>query len=546
MPVTTPNESPSARSAQTQRTTTTLPSSATHTLEDTEHVPALTIVAHPDLERIGERAVLTDLVPGQRVRLSRLEPDFRQLGRGKFQRPLGDLHLSRTPIILRSEAEGEIVVEVPAKGSSLAIDGEKLAGGERRLSRARLARGVVLLLSRRIVLLVHPVGLHVSHTKGDFGLIGESDAIVKLRNQLGTLAKLDYPLLIRGETGTGKELVAQALRQLRKSGPFVTLSLAETPAELASALLFGSEEGAFTDAKQRKGAFREAHGGTLFLDEIGDMPVEVQSMLLRVLESQEVRPLGSERTYKVEVRLIAATDVELEKEVGEQRFRAQLFYRLFSNDVRLPPLRERREDVGRLAVHCLRQELRRLPDAPRLDEGGREWLPAKLMTRLLRYSWPGNVRELRNVVRRIVATAAQADWTIDPATTLKAVEPMLVGPDLGLEEDPSAPSAPEEATLSDPSKGRSTALAREDVVAALEAHNWNVKRTAKDLGIGRTTLYNMLKRWGMRTTEGLSREEIADALAVHEGRPEDAARALKVSLHGLMTCMTRYGLHRKV
>src|SRR6185436_13729067 len=185
---------------------------------------------------------------------------------------------------------------------------------------------------------------------------------------------------LRGETGTGKELLARAIHQAssRRAAPYFALNMAAIPASLAAAELFGAAKGAFTGADRRRvGYFGRAQGGTLFLDEIGELPADLQPLLLRVLENGEIQPVGGEETLRVDVRILAATDANLESAIEEGRFRAPLFHRLSGYELRLPSLRERRDDIGRLFIHFLRQELAALGEADRLaDPGpeGRPWL----------------------------------------------------------------------------------------------------------------------------------------------------------------------------
>jgi formate hydrogenlyase transcriptional activator len=205
-------------------------------------------------------------------------------------------------------------------------------------------------------------------------------------------------VLIRGESGTGKELIARAVHDLspRQGRTFVKLNCAAIPTGLLESELFGHEKGAFTGAiMQKSGRFELAHQGTLFLDEVGDIPQELQPKLLRVLQEREFERLGSTRTIKVDVRLVAATNRDLARMVADGRFRADLYYRLNVFPIAVPPLRERREDIPRLVRHFTQHFARRM--------GRRiEAIPAAIMDALVSYSWPGNVRELQNVIERAV------------------------------------------------------------------------------------------------------------------------------------------------
>jgi two-component system response regulator HydG len=234
------------------------------------------------------------------------------------------------------------------------------------------------------------------------GMIGRGPAMQALFDLVERVARSGAPVLIRGESGSGKELVARAIHQEgeRARGPFVPVNCTAIPATLLESELFGHLRGSFTGASgPRRGLFVEADGGTLFLDEIGDMPAELQAKLLRVLEDGEVRPVGADATRRVDVRLIAATNQDLEARLRDGRLRADLFYRLNVVPVRVAPLRERLEDLPLLADHFLRQARSRNPRAV-LEE-----LTPDAVSALARHPWPGNVRELENLIERLVVVS---------------------------------------------------------------------------------------------------------------------------------------------
>ncbi|MBY0401078.1 sigma-54 dependent transcriptional regulator [Myxococcota bacterium] len=227
-------------------------------------------------------------------------------------------------------------------------------------------------------------------------LVGSSSALLEIFKTVGKVAPRNVPVLITGESGTGKELVAHAIHAAspRAEGPFVAVNAAAIPRELLESELFGHERGAFTGAtNSRAGRFREASGGTLFLDEIGDMPIDLQAKLLRVLQSGEVTPVGGRNAEVVDVRIVAATHRDLDERVREGGFREDLLYRLRVVPMSLPPLRERIEDVRTLALHFVERY------APELAEGPVS-LPDATIARLERHNWPGNVRELENAIKR--------------------------------------------------------------------------------------------------------------------------------------------------
>jgi formate hydrogenlyase transcriptional activator len=228
--------------------------------------------------------------------------------------------------------------------------------------------------------------------------LGKSEALRRVLTLVETVAPTDSTVLIYGDTGTGKELIARAVHNLssRRSNAFVKLNCAAIPTGLLESELFGHEKGAFTGAiAQRVGRFELAHRGTVFLDEIGEVPLELQPKLLRVLQEREFERLGSTRTLRTDARLIAATNRDLEAMVNDQKFRSDLYYRLNVFPVRVPALQERPEDIPLLVRHFVQQFSRRMNKS--IDT-----IPSETMTTLARYHWPGNIRELQNVIERAV------------------------------------------------------------------------------------------------------------------------------------------------
>jgi PAS domain S-box-containing protein len=250
-------------------------------------------------------------------------------------------------------------------------------------------------------------------------ILGESAAVERILTEVHQVASATTTVLVLGETGTGKELVARAIHAAspRRERPLVKVNCAALPAALAESELFGHEKGAFTGATSRRdGRFTLADGGTLFLDEVGELPLELQAKLLRVLQEGELDPVGSSRTRKVDVRVIAATNRDLLRAVHEGRFREDLYYRLSVFPITVPPLRERGDDVVRLAEAFARQFARRM--------GRRiEPLGPSIAARLRQYAWPGNVRELQNVIERAVITAKDGQLNLDRALPLAAAPP---------------------------------------------------------------------------------------------------------------------------
>ncbi len=515
-------------------------------------LPALTILFHPDARRVGEQASLGELVSGRVALLSRNEPGFAAPGSADL-RPLGDLHLSRSPLrIAPGSQPGACLIEVAGSRTRLAIDGVVVPEG-RELSAAEVQRGVVLELAERIVLFLHTIPSAPFTAPPSPGLIGESEVILRIRNEIRRVADLDMPVLIRGETGTGKELAARAIHQAsrRRSAVCLCVNMGAIPATLATSELFGSVKGSFTGAvRDQAGYFQRANGGTLFLDEIGEAPAEAQVLLLRVLETGEVQRVGSQDVQKVDVRLIAATDTDLEKAIEEGRFRAPLFHRLSGYEMYLPPLRERREDFGRLFFHFLREELRALGEERRLDppEGtDPSWLPASIVARLVRHPWPGNVRQLRNSVRQIVVDSRAAE-TMQVGPLLERLLREATQPESAEAEPAAATPVPAAA---EPPRRRAQAsvyrspseVVESELLEALRANEWEVKAAAAQLGISRPALYLLLDKFpGIRKAADLSRAEILEVRELCGGDLNAMVSRLEVSKKGLLQRMNQLGI----
>jgi DNA-binding NtrC family response regulator len=305
----------------------------------------------------------------------------------------------------------------------------------------------------------------------------------KLYDVVARVAETDATVLITGESGTGKELVARALhaRSARASGPFVPINCAAMPESLLESELFGHVKGAFTDARAaRPGLFTKATGGTLLLDEVAEMPLGMQVKLLRALQERTVRPVGGDSEVPFDVRIIAATNKELETEVAERRFREDLFYRVNVVHVRVPPLRERENDVLLLAQSFIeRCQTKGVARVVALQSAAAE--------RLVSYAWPGNVRELQNCIERAVALSQFDHIGVDD-----------------LPENIRRLKSP--AVAADPSHGSGLLsldeVERRHVVRVLAELGGNKALAARQLGVDRRTLYRMLERWGGFSTNG--------------------------------------------
>jgi two-component system, NtrC family, nitrogen regulation response regulator GlnG len=512
--------------------------------------PALTLLYHPDLSRVGERAVLAGLAAGRTEHLSRLEPGFTPLHRND-PRPLENRHLSRSPLLLRRPAESGGSLELSTAETRTRVTADGVPVQETvTFSAADVERGVVLELADRVVLLLHAFHSTPVYTPERFGLVGDSEAILHVRADVRRVADLDVPVLLRGETGTGKELVARAIHQAsrRRSGPCLSVNMGAVPASLAASELFGSARGAFTGSvRDQAGFFQRAHGGTLFLDEIGEAPPEVQVMLLRVLETGEVQRVGGAEPQRADVRLIAATDADLEKAIAVGRFRAPLLHRLSGYEIAIPPLRERRDDFGRLLFHFLRQELAAIGEEHRLQEPGEDkppWMPASVVARLARYNWPGNVRQLLNVARQIVIASRASEVVEIGPQVEKLLREATSGrtPETAGEQPAPEPAPPrrraEAAEYRSPSE-----VSEAEVVEALRASRWEVKPAAERLGISRPSLYLLIDKFpSIRKAADLSRAEILEGREVCGGNLDALVDHLEVSKKGLLQRMKQLGI----
>jgi DNA-binding NtrC family response regulator len=298
-------------------------------------------------------------------------------------------------------------------------------------------------------------------------MLGESPVIAKVRQDLEAAAASDYPVLIYGESGTGKELAAKAIHTNSpwQNGPFVVVNCGAIPEHLMESELFGHQKGAFTDAKEtKKGRLELAHGGTLFLDEIGEISMRMQIDLLRVLEEHVFYRVGGTQPISADFRVIAATNKNLEQEIKNGGFREDLYYRLNVISVKMPPLRERKEDIPLLAEQFLNrfsQETNK-----QIDRISRDALDEMML-----YEWPGNVRELENAIERAVVVGKGRDILPEHLPIFQS-EYVIT---------------PQSKTLQE--------VEKKHISQVLKDNNWNISQTSKDLGIDRSTLYSKIKRY---------------------------------------------------
>ena len=484
--------------------------------QDDTRALALTIEWHPDLRRIGASSPLGHGV----TEVSRRTPPFDMAT---------DVLLSRNPFLTVEDRGDGAVVRVGATSVPVEVEGMRLIQPV-DISRGQLDAGVMLTFAGAIASCLHRVRLPALRSPS-FGLVGGSDAIENVRRQIDNVADVDVSVLIRGETGTGKELVARAIAAggARAPRPLVVVNMATLSPNTAADALFGHEKGAFTGASEaRSGHFVEADGGTLFLDEIAATSADVQAMLLRVLEDGEVRPLGSRRPRKVDVRLLAATDADLEAAVGEGRFLEPLLHRLSKYQIYIPPLRERRGDLGPLLLHFTRQALSAMGQAEKLAPRAPTdppWLSAPDFVRLARARFPGNIRSVVNLAHQLAISSRGKPVAVFD----EAVERLVRTED----EHRPAENGTRRARFSDRTS--------EEIAESLKRSNYNMAAAALALGINRSTLYEWIRKNAgvVRAAEELTETEVLAAHDRHGGDVAAMAADLRVSPKPLKARVTK-------
>ena len=450
--------------------------------------PALTVVWHPNLDRIGQMAMLWPEVGDDRgSHLSRDEPTFAVPGLDTG-RPLDHRAISRKerPTLRFRYRDGGFEIERLDQQIEIAVNLKTLAG-TLRLSAEEVRAGVVITVGRHFVFCFHLIRTPVTRSSVP-GLLGTSDAIEDLRRSILRAAKREPFVLLRGESGTGKELAARALHEAgpRAKGPFIPVNMAALGGDQARADIFGYKKGAFTGATAGfPGHFRSAAGGTIFLDEIGFLTSDVQPMLFRVLDDQEILSMGTSQLVKVDVRIVAATDRNLEDLVEKGQFERSLYNRLESAvTIPLAPLRKRREDVGCLLVHFLLSkmgdaaELQRLLDKRPED---RPWLWASDVAAVALSPFPGNARDLKGLAANLLARASDA-----PYDSHGVVKDFLV------RRDPR--SSQKDASTAKSTSAPLAELSDDQILAVFDRFHGNREDVARYLGKTRVTLWRRIRK----------------------------------------------------
>jgi two-component system nitrogen regulation response regulator GlnG len=424
--------------------------------------------------------------------------------------PLADPYINRSGLRSRYQDCENFTLSKQNPSLELMVD-KQLVLDKVTLNRNDLTHGVVLQLNQRVCLLLKlcPPVEPIDHSR--FLMYGLSASLNKVCQHIAFLSPTNEPVLIRGATGTGKELVAQAIVQNspRRDKPFISVNLAALSPALATAELFGSSKGAYTGAqKQRNGFMQAADGGTLFLDEIGEANSEVQAMLLRVLETGELFPVGSTIPIQVDVRIIAATDAKLDEMITKAQFKAPLLYRLANFELKLARLSERKQDISLLFVYFARQICHELKIEPAQNMLEQNWIPSQLMQQLLDYHWPGNIRELRNMVRQIIISAHNGPVLFLPAEFAAK---------LNQSNQPLTASSKQPAKSAPcPPKRKPATISQDELFDALSQCNHEVSKTADLLNTSRASIYQLMKYYKLPNIDNISDQHILQMLDEHQ------------------------------
>jgi DNA-binding NtrC family response regulator len=434
--------------------------------------PATRLLRMPDAMPV--RTVVVDVTEGAN-RGARWEGEQGSIGTAHDNAlVLSDETVSRYHVRVAAAADG-------ARVSDLGSTNGTFLGGV-RLEACIVPSGTQLRLGQTTLAISHgvpaTVELHDEDTLG--ALRGQTQGMRRLMKQIRRAAQSNVAVLLIGESGTGKELLARAVHDgsPRSEGPFVTVDCGAITPTLVASELFGHEKGAFTGATQAKrGAFEDADGGTIFLDEIGELPAELQTMLLGALERRRFCRVGGRKEVSVDVRVVAATNRDLRKDVNSGAFRLDLYYRLAVLSFEVPPLRERASDIPLLIEHFAREE--------GCTQALTELIPEETLARLLRHPWPGNVRELRNYVQAAIAMGEPIELGSDasgaaPEELERALAPLLGRP------------------YADARNRLLNAFERKYVEHLLQANHGNVAQAAREAGMARSHLNELLRRHGIR------------------------------------------------
>ncbi|MEE2788461.1 MAG: sigma 54-interacting transcriptional regulator [Myxococcota bacterium] len=502
--------------------------------------PWVTIVFHPDIRRIGEHAILPDpdltAEDAPHIVYGRNTPLFERVDGQRSG--LHDPCLSRRQFTLRWDRKTETYQLSPHADARRRVIAHTSNGDIIPLD--RIPVGSYLNVGDRVCLMLGSRPF-VHHASTAPELIGETDVMWSLRARIQVLASTTETALILGPTGSGKEGVASAIHRAgpRRQGPFVSVNCAALATAMVESELFGHRRGAFTGAeKAHQGLFRAAHGGTLFLDEIGEMSLSTQAKMLRVLEEKSVRPVGDTAAYPVDVRVVAATNRNLEEAVARGHFREDLLARLSGLAIRVPPIEARRMDIPLLFFHFLNEQLSKMPvgQSPlwRAADADAPPVPYAFFKQLLAHPWRRNVRE---ILKAAIDTAASNQQAHASQFNTPQLESSYFEPESGQTIQGPVGDVDRRNRHQRPSD-----IDDETIVRVMSEHDYVQKKAAEALKISRTSLDKRMQAIGLPRPNDLGSQQIHDAIETVGHDAGQLARHLRVSLRGLKLRLTQLNI----
>lgn len=517
-------------------------------LKGSSQTLTITIAFHPDISRIGEQYRHVKKEYEQCFRISRNFPLFEEISAEQkpLRRPLIDQFISRTPLIMSKQGTSWHLQKT--NGGTRLSDVNNNDINSLYLDQQMLERRYFICLAARIVLCIHCTD-GVTHQALDYDLLGVSDNLARVRTLIANIAPLKTPVLVRGESGTGKELVAQALHKNGRSTcpKMVCVNIGAIPTELITTELFGNTKGAFTGATNKVGLFQLANNSSLFLDEIGEASSEVQVALLRALETGVIKALGASSEQAVNVRIIAATDANLESLISQESFRMPLLQRLSGLVIEILPLRKRPEDIGIVLTKFIydalvsSKQIDKLVNTTNFNHCYWAWFYAQCCT----LPWLGNVRQIKNVATQLSIALlehpniASFDWYAF-VEKIPTDMPGPQGPNIHVNHEKPEDDTRHKETI----KRKPREITDHEILRELQRNNWEIKQTADCLGISRAALYIRvdshpeIKRAGDLSAIVLSRAYCESA-----GNIDTMVQHLKVSKPALRRRLHEIGLH---
>lgn len=495
----------------------------------------LEVLFHPDSRRIGQAAA-ERFPPGTSILIGRDYPFFTSAYAASDAPalPLADPCISREQVeIFRADTQAFVVRRAQAARRDVVLS--TLSGVPIPLGEPA-PLPLVIRIGDRVLLLLRERSRARSERSETAELLGESEAMEQLRAAIYDAARSESNVLIQGESGAGKELVARSLHRAsaRRDSSYIVVNCAAIPETLLESELFGHVKGAFTGAASpRTGFFSAAGQGTIVLDEVGELPSATQAKLLRVLQERTYYPLGSERPRALGARVIASTNRDLSELANAGRFRSDLYYRLSTLLIEVPPLRERREDVALLFAHFFAEAAARHPDLARLygpPTRNSPAIPLDFVESLVRNDWPGNVRQLKNIVERVAMASVGRPQLLVPAPV--ASELAKLGAGQGHSRRRKAATSAATTPSIDP----------RTLIEALERSDHVQRRAARLLGVTHSTVDRLMQEFGLRRPADLSRPDVEAALTRHGTDLDAVARELRISRRGLALRMHALGM----